>query len=171
MLSQSDGGPVNWAKILRSKRIDITTSANQTLLVAVPKQLLYHFCGVDHLSRFLKSDMHSVPGSKIQYLRLPAHACEHTGIKFVIAWMQRAAIAGACGEGMPGQLRAPNDYFVAVTVVRALRVLGLFPDAARVERFVSKVVLKRPLGQGEIRRCEEELPKNCKFVRWIYQDR
>jgi hypothetical protein len=71
----------NLAGLLLGRRIDIVSGDDgQTLLTAVPKQMLFYFCGYQNIaSKILAKD------DGTQTLQLLPRSCEYIGLKIVVA--------------------------------------------------------------------------------------
>jgi hypothetical protein len=149
-------------KLLSSKKIDITVSLHgkhEVVLKAVPKQMLAHFCGWDDIAPLLWC----CGGGRVQELRLKRKYCKYKGLKIVVDWMQRA-----CKNPELDPLKAPKtDITVACCIQRALRALGCFTDAARVNRFIKCHYFERPLNGKKVADLTREFDMNRLHMHWM----
>jgi hypothetical protein len=148
-------------KLLNSKKSDISVAEygnSEILLRVVPKQMLAHFCGWEHISPLLR---HTDEGK--QELRLKKKYCEPLGLKIVVDWMQRA-----CKDPKIDFLKAPvNDIIAACAIQRALRVLGCYTDADRLNYFIQLHYFRRPLNAQKVAKLVEAFPIDSIHIEWM----
>lgn len=149
-------------RLLNSKKIDIAVTSfgiGKVVLHAVPKQMLAHFCGWDYISPLL----HYTNEGK-QELRLKEKHCEVLGLKVVIDWMQRA-----CKDSNIDVIKAPSDDIVlACSIQRALRVLGCYADADRMNRYVKRHFFdQRNVNAPKVAKMLEAFPIDSLHINWL----
>jgi len=107
--------------------VDIVNADTKKIYVRnVPLRMLWHFCGVSVLDRFIP-DRNGRPDR----LKIPVKEAEKSGVARVMRYMRRACKAGSVRP--TGELRVPPSLAAGIETIRACRVFGLHADADRIE--------------------------------------
>jgi hypothetical protein len=104
----------------------INVSTREVYVGNVPLRMLWHFCGVYALDRFIpKRD------ERPDILKIPAAEAEKSGLARVVRYMRRACKTPSVRP--TGELRVPPSLDAGIETIRACRVFGLQADAKRIE--------------------------------------
>jgi hypothetical protein len=134
------------ATCLLGPQIDIVNGTTSEIYVPdVPLQMLFLFCSSAVIERLLPG--YGFPQDKLE---IPDAEAERGGVIRVIRYMRRCC-APARTHTSSGEMRIPQGALsVGIETVRAYRVLGLHPDADRLERLVVGTVLNGRISDEHI---------------------
>jgi hypothetical protein len=134
------------ATCLLGPQIDIVNGTTSEIYAPdVPLQMLFLFCSSAVIERLLPG--YGFPQDKLEILDAEA---ERGGVTRVIQYMRRCC-APARTHTSSGEMRIPQGALSdGIETVRACRVLGLHPDADRLERLVVGTVLNGRISDEHI---------------------
>jgi hypothetical protein len=107
----------------------VNATTKETYVRNVPLRMLWHFCGIKALDRFVP-DWNERP----EILKIPAEEAEKSGIVRVVRYMRRACKTPNVRP--TGELRVPPSLAAGIQTIRACRVFGLEADAERMEDMI-----------------------------------
>ncbi|KAI8943714.1 hypothetical protein NX059_001694 [Plenodomus lindquistii] len=149
-------------------RMDIVEQDTGVVLADdIPKKLLVLFLGRKVVNKFIETirrvDNINWKGPPTrQMLFVPRGHASRVSMRILVAWMLRACQRGTMGSMQP--IRIPNNLFAACTLAQTMELFELRRDAYRIDLYVAKNHLVRPIFPVELEtlwNCLGDTSKYC----------